>query len=92
MTYVKSPCTVIFTGPTDCGKTKRMLDLIESQYKHHFGNIVILCPTLQWNTTYLERDWIWKDNYIFTIDPGDKLLTGLRNFQSCCLVKKRYSL
>ena len=44
--YVKSAHTAIFSGPTGCGKTKRVLDLIEHEYRHHFENIVILCPTL----------------------------------------------
>jgi len=28
-TYVKEPHTPIFSGPTSCGKTQQMLDLIE---------------------------------------------------------------
>jgi len=51
MTYVKDPHTAIFSGPTSCGKTRRMLDLIEQEYKRHFDNIVILYPTLRWNKT-----------------------------------------
>ena len=49
---VKKPCTAIFTGPTGCGKTKLMLDLLENEHKHNYENIVILCPTLRWNETY----------------------------------------
>ena len=40
--YVKEPHTAIFSGPTGCGKTQKILDLIEKEYKHHFDNIVIL--------------------------------------------------
>jgi len=46
-----------------------VLDLLESEYRHHFDNVVVLCSTLRWNSTYLERDWIWKDDYIFCIEP-----------------------
>ena len=53
--YVKDPHTAIFSGPTGCGKTQRVLDLIEKKYKAYFENIVILCPTLRWNRTYLDR-------------------------------------
>ena len=67
--YVKDPHTAIFSGCTSCGKTQRVLDLIENEYKHHFKNIVILCPTVRWNKTYLERSWIWKDNYVFVFEP-----------------------
>ena len=73
MSYVKHPHTSIFSGPTSCGKTQKVLDLIEKEYKHHFENIVILCPTLRWNKTYLERSWIWKDDYIFVFEPKRNL-------------------
>ena len=73
MSYVKQPHTAIFSGPTSCGKTQRVFDLIEKEYKHHFENIVILCPTLRWNKTYLERSWIWKDDYIFVFEPKRNL-------------------
>ena len=67
--YVKIPHTAIFSGPTGCGKTQKVLDLIEKEYKHHFDNIVILCPTLRWNKTYLDRAWLWKDDYVFPVEP-----------------------
>ena len=71
---MKEAHTALFSGPTSCGKTQRMLDLIEKEYKDHFEYIVILCPTLRKNDTYLERPWIWKDPYVFCIDPKDKLI------------------
>lgn len=73
MNYVKEPCTTIFSGSTNCGKTQRVLDLLEQEYKHHFENIIILCPTIRWNRTYLDRPWIWKDNYVFVFEPKDNL-------------------
>ena len=74
LNYVKSPHTAIFSGQTGCGKTQRVLDLLEGEYKNHFDNIVILCPTLRWNKTYQDRHWIWKDDFVFCINPRDKLL------------------
>ena len=67
------PHTAIFSGATSCGKTERVLNLLEVEYRHHFENIVILCSTLRWNKTYLERSWVWKDRHIFCIEPKDKL-------------------
>ena len=70
--YVKEPHTAIFSGPTSCGKTQRVLDLIETEYNHHFENVIILCPTLRWNKTYLERGYIWKDDDVYPVEPkGD---------------------
>ena len=70
---VKTAHTAIFSGPTACGKTRAVLDLIQKEYRGHFENIVILCPTIRWNKTYLERSWIWKDSFVFCIEPKDKL-------------------
>jgi hypothetical protein len=72
--YVKEAHTAVFSGPTRCGKTQRLLDLIEKEYRGHFDNIVIICPTLRWNAPYLERSWVWKDPYVFLIEPEDKLI------------------
>ena len=80
--YVKEPHTAIFTGPTSCGKTQRVLDLIEKEYKGHFDNIVILCPTLRWNKTYLERPWVWKDNYVFCFEPKGNLFEFIEKLSS----------
>lgn len=76
---VKEPHTAIFTGPTNCGKTKQVLDLIQNEYLNHFENIIILCPTLQYNKTYLDRPWVWKDSYVFCIKPRGKLFEWIKN-------------
>ena len=76
--YVKTPHTSIFSGPTSCGKTKKVLDLLESEYRHHFQNIVILCSTLRWNKTYLERSFLWQDDYIFLIEPKEQLFARIK--------------
>jgi len=47
--------------------------LIEQEYKRHFDNIVILCPTLRWNKTYLDRPWIFSDDYVFLEVPNGNL-------------------
>ena len=75
--YVKEAHTSIFCGPTSCGKTQRILDLLENQYRQHFENIVIFCPTLRWNKTYLERSWLWKDAYVFLIEPKNLLFNWI---------------
>ena len=80
--YVKEPHTAIFTGPTGCGKTQRVLDLIEKEYKHHFDNIIILCPTLRWNKTYLDRAWLWKDDYVFPVEPRGNLFEIVEKLSS----------
>ena len=41
MTYVQEPHTSMFSGPTNSGKTKKVLNLIEQEYRDHFENIII---------------------------------------------------
>ncbi|CAC5385534.1 unnamed protein product [Mytilus coruscus] len=41
-----------------CGKTEFVLDLLEGEYSGVFKYIVILCPTIQWNKAYKNREWI----------------------------------
>ena len=69
--YVKVPCTVLFSGPTNCGKTQLVSDLIENKYRNHFDNIIIICSTLRWNKTYLTRRWLWCDDNVFLIEPRE---------------------
>ena len=76
--YVKTSHTAIFSGPTNCGKTKLVLDLLEKEYQGHYENIVIICPTLRRNRTYLDRSWIWKNNCIFCVEPKDRLFDWVK--------------
>ena len=76
---VKEPHTAIFSGPTRCGKTKRVLDLIQNEYKHYFENIVVLCPTIPLNDTYIECSFL-KDDYLFMIDPEGNLFDWIEKF------------
>ena len=73
MDVIKEPCTALWSGPTNCGKTQLVLDLIENEYRNHFDNIIIICSTVRWNKTYLTRRWLWSDDSVFLIEPRDKL-------------------
>ena len=71
--YIKKPHTTIFIGPTGCGKTRLVLDLVEKEYNKHFDNIIIICPTISWNKTYHSKDWTKNDDKVWLIEPKDKL-------------------
>ena len=76
--YIKKYHTTIFTGPTDCGKTHLVLNLIEKEYNKHFDYIIIICPTVRWNKTYHSRDWIKNDDKVWLIRPKDTISLKLR--------------
>ena len=49
--FMKEPHTALFIAPTGVGKTHLALSLLETEYRNHFDLIVIICPTLRYNST-----------------------------------------
>ena len=83
--FIKEPHTAIFSGPTGVGKTHLVLNLIEKYYDKHFDKIVVLCPTIRWNKTYLSRSWVRKDPDVWLVEPKDQLynyIEKLSNLES----------
>ena len=70
---MKEPCTALFVAPTGVGKTHLAVNLLESEYRHHFDLIVIICPTLAHNETYKSRGWVWNDTDVIPIELGNNL-------------------
>ena len=63
----------MFVAPTGVGKTHLALSLLENAYRNHFDFIVIICPTLRYNSTYKSRSWVWNDPDVIPIEPGNQL-------------------
>ena len=55
MNPLKFPHSAMFVGVTACGKTEFLLKLLETIYKNHFEFIIIICPTILDNETYLSK-------------------------------------
>ena len=66
MNLPKFPHSAMFVAVTACGKTELLPQLLEI-YNNHFEFIVILCPTILDNKTYLSRTWIFDDKNIFIV-------------------------
>ena len=64
-------------GATACGKTVFVLDLLKTKYRHHFDYIVIFCPTVRDNKTYLDCKFIWEDDSIYLVNPENRLSESL---------------
>ena len=71
--FMKEPHTALFIAPTRVGKTHLALNLLENEYRNHFNFIVIICPTLRYNSTYKSRGWVWNDPDVIPIEPGNQL-------------------
>ena len=83
MNLLKFPHSAMFVGVTACGKTEFLLKLLETVYKNHFEFIVILCPTILDNKTYLSRKWIFDDKNVFIVcDLEGKLNEWIKFFKS----------
>ena len=57
----------MFVGRTNVGKTEYLLRILETEYINHLEFIVILCPTILDNKTYLSRKWILDDKNVFIV-------------------------
>ena len=71
--FMKELHTALFIAPTGVGKTHLALSLLETEYRNHFDFIVIICPTLRYNSTYKNQSWVWNDPDVIPIEPGNQL-------------------
>ena len=53
-------------------KTHLALSLLEKEYRNHFDFIVIICPTLRYNSTY-KLGWVWNDPDGIPMEPDNNL-------------------
>ena len=65
--------TTYCIAPAGVGKTHLALSLLETEYRNHFNFVVIICPTLRYNSTYKSRGWVWNDPDVIPIEPGNQL-------------------
>ena len=83
MNLPKFPHSAMFVGVTACGKTEFLLRLLETVYKNLFEFIVILCPTILDNKTYLSRRWILDNKNVFIVcNVEGKLNEWIRLFKN----------
>ena len=83
--------TALFVAPTGVGKTYLALSLIESEYRNHFDFMVIICPTLRYNSTYKSRGWVWNDPDVIPIEPGNQLYYLIEKISNLLAGDKPYS-
>ena len=59
----------------ELGKTKRILNLLETEYRCAFEAIVIVCPRLFKDKTYLNKRWMVTDDNVYLCDLNRERLT-----------------
>ena len=69
--FPKKAHSAIICGPTGCGKTEYALNLLETEYKGFFKNIIVICPTLKNNKAYMNRPSFFKDDSVIAMDYSD---------------------
>ena len=67
---METPFNMIIVGMTSCGKTFYLLKLLETDYKNHFENIFLVCPTFVHNKTY--QEWKFVNDKDFIVIPCDQ--------------------
>ena len=85
---MKEPHTALFVAPTGVGKTNLALSLLENEYRNHFNFIVIICPTLRYNSTYKSRGWVWNDPEVIPIELGNRLYYLIEKISNLLAVDK----
>ena len=63
----KIPFHMIITGPTNCGKTKYLIEQLRGPFRKVFEYIVLICPTYAKNKTY--RGFARGDKRFFVLSP-----------------------
>ena len=79
---MKEPCTALFVALTGVGKAHLALSLLETEYRNHFDLIVIIRPTLRYNSTYKNQNWVWNDLDVIPIVPGNNLYYLIENISN----------
>ena len=78
----KIPFHMIITGPTNCGKTKYLIEQLRGPFRKVFEYIVLICPTYAKNRTY--HGFAQGDKRFYVLSPDasnseeiDSLLTDV---------------
>jgi len=64
----KIPFNCIITGPTNCGKTRYLIEMLRKYFRYAFSYIVLICPTYKDNRTY--RNFAKRDKRFIVLSPS----------------------
>ena len=64
----KIPFNCIITGPTNCGKTRYLIQMLRQYFRYAFSYIVLICPTYKDSKTY--RNFAKGDRRFIVLSPS----------------------
>ena len=78
----KNPFHCIITGPTNCGKTRYVIDQLRGSFRHVFEWIVLICPTYSKNKTY--RGFAKGDKRFVVLSPDASNVEEINDLLGIC--------
>ena len=78
----KNPFHCIITGPTNCGKTRYVIDQLRGSFRHVFEWIVLICPTYSKNKTY--RGFAKGDKRFVALSPDASNVEEINDLLGIC--------
>ena len=78
----KNPFHCIITGPTNCGKTRYVIDQLRGSFRHVFNWIVLICPTYSKNKTY--RGFAKGDKRFVVLSPDASNVEEINDLLGIC--------
>ena len=78
----KIPFNCIITGPTNCGKTRFLVDKLSGPFRKKFEYIVMICPTFTINETY--KNFAKDDKNFFVWMPDASNQDEINEALDCC--------
>ena len=78
----KTPFHCIITGPTNCGKTRYVIDQLRGPFLHVFEWIVLICPTYSKNKTY--RGFAKGDKRFVVLSPDASNVEEINDLLGIC--------
>ena len=78
----KVPFHCIITGPTNCGKTKYIIDQLRGPFRKVFECIVLICPTYAKNKTY--HNFAHGDKHFYVLSPDASNIDEINELLTDC--------
>jgi len=76
------PFHSLIIGPTNCGKTQYLIDILRGPYRHVFEYVILICPTYSKNKTY--QGFGKNDPRFIVLSPDASSVDEIDEILSCC--------